>query len=153
MRAPAWTAPRLPPPDRTNAITLRMLGGSRSGAGANASSPGSGEGASPGSSGTYGLVFAIRAQPATAEPSATNRMEVQMGQSAVGFEQDIRPLFRDKDVQSMSSAFDLSSYADVRTHADKILAAVAGGSMPCDGPWPAERVELLRSWVDAGCPA
>ena len=76
-----------------------------------------------------------------------------MEQSAVGFEQDIRPLFRDKDVQSMSSAFDLSSYDDVRTHADKILAAVTRGSMPCDGPWPAERVELLRSWVDAGCPA
>jgi hypothetical protein len=76
-----------------------------------------------------------------------------MHQSAVGFERDIRPLFRDKDVQSMSSAFDLSSYDDVRGNADKILAAVAGGSMPCDGPWPDERVELLREWVDAGCPA
>jgi hypothetical protein len=80
-------------------------------------------------------------------------MEVQMEQSAVGFEQDIRPLFRDRDVQSMSSAFDLSSYDDVRTHADKILAAVARGSMPCDGPWPADRVDLFRSWVDAACPA
>ena len=61
--------------------------------------------------------------------------------------------FRDKDVQSMSSAFDLSSYEDVRANADKILATVADGSMPCDGPWPAERVELFRGWVDAGCPA
>jgi hypothetical protein len=76
-----------------------------------------------------------------------------MEQSAVGFERDIRPLFRDKDVQSMSSAFDLSSYEDVRAYADKILATVADGSMPCDGPWSAERVELFRGWVDAGCPA
>jgi hypothetical protein len=80
-------------------------------------------------------------------------MEVEMHQNAVGFERDIRPLFRDKDVQSMSSAFDLSSYDDVRANADKILAAVAGGSMPCDGAWPDERVELFRGWVDGGCPA
>ncbi|HEY2653632.1 MAG TPA: hypothetical protein VGI50_17045 [Solirubrobacteraceae bacterium] len=76
-----------------------------------------------------------------------------MEQSTVGFELDIRPLFRDKDVQSMSSAFDLSSYEDVRDNADGILAAVADGAMPCDGAWPDERVELFREWVDAGCPA
>jgi len=76
-----------------------------------------------------------------------------MQESAVGFERDIRPLFRDKDVQSMSSAFDLSSYEDVRDNADKILATLAEGSMPCDGPWPTDRVELFRGWVDAGCPA
>jgi hypothetical protein len=75
-----------------------------------------------------------------------------MHQPAAGFKRDIRPLFRDKDVQSMSSAFDLSSYDDVRENAAKILAAVADGSMPCDGPWPTKDVELFRGWVDAGCP-
>jgi hypothetical protein len=44
----------------------------------------------------------------------------------------------------MSSAFDLLSYDAVRVNADKILAAVANGSVPCDGPWPAERVGLFR---------
>jgi hypothetical protein len=76
-----------------------------------------------------------------------------MQHDGLGFERDIRPLFRDKDVQSMSSAFDLLSDEDVRANADKILAAVADGSMPCDGPWPAEQVELFRRWVDAGCPS
>ncbi len=76
-----------------------------------------------------------------------------MQDSSVGFERDIRPLFRDKDVQSMSAAFDLSSYEDVRDNAEKILGSVAAGSMPCDGPWQAEQVELFRGWVDAGCPA
>jgi hypothetical protein len=76
-----------------------------------------------------------------------------MEQEAVGYERDIRPLFREKDVTSMSKAFNLASYNDVRANADEILARVANGSMPCDGPWPQERVELFRSWVDAGCPA
>jgi hypothetical protein len=76
-----------------------------------------------------------------------------MAQEAVGYERDIRPLFREKDVSSMSKAFDLASYNDARANADGILARVADGSMPCDGPWPQERVELFRRWVDAGCPA
>jgi hypothetical protein len=76
-----------------------------------------------------------------------------MEQEAVGYQRDIRPLFREKDVTSMAKAFDLASYNDVRANADAILARVANGSMPCDGPWPSERVELFRSWVGAGCPA
>jgi hypothetical protein len=79
-------------------------------------------------------------------------MEVCVASHEVGFESDIRPLFRDKDVQSMSAKFDLSSYDDVKASAEKILAAVSKGSMPCDGSRPAERVALFREWVDAGCP-
>jgi hypothetical protein len=76
-----------------------------------------------------------------------------MEHEAVSYERDIRPLFREKDVSSMSKAFDLASYDDVRANADGILARVSNGSMPCDGSWPQERVDLFRSWVDAGCPA
>ena len=28
----------------------------------------------------------------------------------------------------------------------------AGGTMPCDGAWPAERVEVFERWVEAGSP-
>jgi hypothetical protein len=76
-----------------------------------------------------------------------------MEREAVGYERDIRPLFREKDVSAMSRAFDLASYNDVRANANAILAKVADGSMPCDDAWPQEQVELFRSWVDAGCPA
>ena len=75
-----------------------------------------------------------------------------MEQEAVSYERDIRPLFRERDVSSMSMAFDLASYDDVRANADRILAKLSDESMPCDGPWPLERVELFRGWVDAGCP-
>ena len=76
-----------------------------------------------------------------------------MEQAAVGYEHDIRPLFREKDISSMSRAFDLGSYEDVRANAEKILERVSDGSMPCDGAWPEDRVELFRGWVGAGCPA
>jgi len=52
----------------------------------------------------------------------------------------------------MKQAFDLSSYDDVRSHADAILGRVAAGSMPCDGPWPQEQADVLRRWVEEGMP-
>jgi hypothetical protein len=66
------------------------------------------------------------------------------------YAQDIRPLFRDRDIQSMTFAFDLASYEDVRANADAIYERVAAGTMPCDGAWPAAQVELLRTWIDQG---
>ena len=69
---------------------------------------------------------------------------------APSFARDIRPLFRDGDVDSMEFAFDLSSYEDVRMYAEEIYERVADGSMPCDGEWPEERVALFRRWIDAG---
>ena len=70
----------------------------------------------------------------------------------MGFEEDIRPLFRPADVEAMSFAFDLSSYDDVSEHADEIYARLADGTMPCDAPWGEEEVEMFRAWIDAGRP-
>jgi hypothetical protein len=72
---------------------------------------------------------------------------------ALGFTRDIRPLFRDKDRDSMLAAFDLFDYADVAEHADAIVGALRSGKMPCDGAWPASRVEKVQDWIDAGKPA
>jgi hypothetical protein len=52
----------------------------------------------------------------------------------------------------MRWAFDLGEVASVRQHADAILEQVAAGRMPCDAPWPAERVALFHRWVRAGSP-
>jgi hypothetical protein len=68
----------------------------------------------------------------------------------VSFERDIRPLFRDEDVESMSGQFDLSSYDEVRENAEAIRARLEDGSMPCDGAWAAENVERFGQWMDAG---
>lgn len=70
----------------------------------------------------------------------------------VSFTTDIRPLFRDSpDVDAMQGyGLDLSSYEDVRTRAPEIYACLEDGSMPCDEPWPPERLALFKQWMDEG---
>lgn len=45
------------------------------------------------------------------------------------FQEDIRPLFKERDIRGMSKAFNLGSYDDVKTHAaaiyDRIRESVA----------------------------
>jgi hypothetical protein len=55
-------------------------------------------------------------------------------------DRDVRPLFREKDRNSMLKAFDLWSRSDVQAHQDAILERVRNGKMPCDGGWPPEHV-------------
>jgi hypothetical protein len=70
----------------------------------------------------------------------------------VSFETHVRPLFRERDRESMQFAFDLWSYDDVSSHADAILARLDAGSMPCDGSWPVAQVEVFRRWAETGMP-
>ena len=69
------------------------------------------------------------------------------------FDQDIKPLFRERDRNAMRTHFDLWSHDDVSTRADAILGRLEAGTMPCDGAWPAERIAVFRQWIDAGRPA
>jgi hypothetical protein len=71
----------------------------------------------------------------------------------ISFEQDIKPLFREHDRESMKRAFDLWSYDDVAQNSDAIVGRVRDGSMPCDGAWPPGQIDLLQRWIDAGMPA
>jgi hypothetical protein len=53
----------------------------------------------------------------------------------------------------MRFLFDLHAYDDVKEHAAGILETVEDGSMPCDEPWPEDRVAVFRAWIDEGFPA
>jgi hypothetical protein len=77
----------------------------------------------------------------------------QSPDGSIGFEQDVKPLFRERDRRSMLRSFDLWSYDDVRANADAILDRVSDGSMPCDDEWSDEQIDVLRRWIDAGMPA
>jgi hypothetical protein len=75
---------------------------------------------------------------------------VSAADELVRFEQDIKPLFRPVDYESMAWAFDLSSYDEVKDHATAILERLREGSMPCDGEWPEEQVEQFQRWIETG---
>jgi hypothetical protein len=81
-----------------------------------------------------------------------DRQEEVMANDPTGFETDIKPLFREKDRQSMLTHFDLWSYDDVSRLADPILVRLRDGSMPCDGSWPEAQVDLFQRWADNGKP-
>jgi hypothetical protein len=74
------------------------------------------------------------------------------------YQQDIRPLFTDLDIRSMSKAFNLASYDDVKTHAAIIydrIRAIGGSVMPPppprgEGPWPQANIELFAKWMADG---
>ena len=70
----------------------------------------------------------------------------------MSFAQDIRPMFREEDIQEMKDIadFDMSKFEDVRAHADDIYERVADGSMPCEGGWSDEQIAKFKQWVDEG---
>jgi hypothetical protein len=70
----------------------------------------------------------------------------------LSFATDIRPLFRDMpDVASMKEfGLDLSSYEQVKENAPRIYLVLEDGSMPCDGPWPMNKVAMFKQWMDEG---
>ena len=77
------------------------------------------------------------------------------------FKNDIQILFSDIDVDHMSGIIDLTSYDEVKSNATGILGRLTSKDktrvMPPptnrggDGPWPPEKIDLFRSWIDGGC--
>jgi hypothetical protein len=80
-------------------------------------------------------------------------MDTDSERDGLSFDHDVKPLFRERDRGSMLATFDLWQRDDVAENADAILERLEDGSMPCDGAWPAERVDVFRRWVNAGMPA
>ncbi len=68
----------------------------------------------------------------------------------LSFARDIRPLFRDEDVEAMGYAFDLGDHEDVKANAQAIYERLTDGTMPCDGAWPADQIALFGRWIDEG---
>jgi hypothetical protein len=77
----------------------------------------------------------------------TNRPDQSAGLS---FERDVRPMFRERDRDSMLKRFDLWSHSDVEANQDAILERLHDGTMPCDGAWPPEQVAVFQRWIAGG---
>lgn len=71
---------------------------------------------------------------------------------AVSYAKDIRPLFREMDIEEMivNGPFDLSKYEDVKKHAQSIFQRLSDGDMPCDTSWSAANVQKFKEWMDGG---
>jgi hypothetical protein len=92
-------------------------------------------------------------RPATTAASNAPAVVLPAPGTPVYFDEHIKPLFRSSDRDAMTWAFDLWSHADVVANADAIAQRLRAGSMPCDGAWSADRVDVLQHWIDAGMPA
>ena len=76
----------------------------------------------------------------------------------VSFETDIVPLFTSMDIEHMRRAgLSLDDYASMRPPGDRrrrIYEQVSSGGMPPAGsgeePWPEDRVQLFKAWMDGG---
>jgi len=82
-----------------------------------------------------------REKPMTGQPDSP---------AGLSFERDVRPMFREKDRDSMLKRFDLWSHIDVQAHQDAILERLRNGTMPCDGAWTPERVAIFQRWIASG---
>ena len=71
---------------------------------------------------------------------------------ALSYASDIRPLFRDSDIETMRDIadFDLGKYEDVQNRADIIYSRLRAGDMPCDEAWSDDKVDKFKRWMDEG---
>ncbi len=71
---------------------------------------------------------------------------------AVSFARDIRPLFRDLDIEEMkyNRDFDLSNYEDVKRYYIDIGMQLEAKTMPCDEPWTDDKIALFAKWIEGG---
>lgn len=69
----------------------------------------------------------------------------------VSFQRDIAPLFRELDRDAMLYLMDLWVLDDVVGDAQNILERLLDQTMPCDEPWPSDRIDLFRAWMHGGC--
>ncbi|MBA3807621.1 MAG: CDGSH iron-sulfur domain-containing protein [Solirubrobacterales bacterium] len=84
---------------------------------------------------------------ATADVEAEVEIALPGPEEELSFATHVKPLFRKRDRDSMRFAFDLWSAEEVTANGPAILERLKAGSMPCDGPWPPERVAVFERWI------
>jgi hypothetical protein len=97
--------------------------------------------------------WTVAGRPAVNAPGgqqASEEVPLPGADEQVTFVDHIKGLFRARDREAMKWAFDLASYGDVASNATAILHRLTAGSMPCDGPWPSEKIAVFQRWVDSG---
>ncbi|NEO66334.1 MAG: hypothetical protein F6J98_40510, partial [Moorea sp. SIO4G2] len=70
----------------------------------------------------------------------------------VGYRSDIRPLFRDFDLETLQrlDGIDLNDVENVRANGEKLRERLNEGSLPYDACWSDELIDLFERWIDSG---
>ncbi|AOY82113.2 ferritin-like domain-containing protein [Moorena producens JHB] len=70
----------------------------------------------------------------------------------VGYRSDIRPLFRDFDLETLQrlDGIDLNDVENVRANGEELRERLNEGSLPYDACWSDERIDLFERWIDSG---
>ncbi len=70
----------------------------------------------------------------------------------VGYRSDIRPLFRDFDVETLQrlDGIDLNDVNSVRANVEELQERLNKGSLPYDAYWSGAQIDLFNRWVDSG---
>ena len=114
------------------------------------------------------VVAAVLITAACSRPAPAPETRVADTRPAPTFTRDVAPILNDNCVtchrQGQPVPFTLLAYADVKSHADKILDAVRDRHMPPwlpdagTGPYVSERrlrddqIDLITRWVNTGAP-
>jgi hypothetical protein len=99
------------------------------------------------SAGSPGSRISALAPP---KPDEEEETPLPTADDPLSFEQHVKPLFRERDRNSMKFAFDLWSHDDASQHADAILERLRAGTMPCDGAWTEAKVDVFQRWTASG---
>lgn len=81
--------------------------------------------------------------------------ETDQAAGCTSYKTDIRPKFRDEDVDHMNDlGMDLNDYSAVKSNADLILARLTDPDNPMPpqprGPWPPEWIQCFKEWIKRG---
>jgi hypothetical protein len=71
----------------------------------------------------------------------------------IRFEQHIKPLFQERDRQSMKMCVRPLVIRRRRREQRRHTGTLREGTMPCDGAWLDEQIAFFEGWVEAGTPA
>jgi truncated hemoglobin YjbI len=88
--------------------------------------------------------------PSFARHERRPELVVPQADATVRFAVHIRPQFRKMDRLAMIYAFDLWNVESVRSKAPAILARLRDGTMPVDGAWSPEAIDLFARWIESG---
>ena len=93
--------------------------------------------------------------PAPAPPDAgrsrTAPVTLPGPDETVSFAAHIKPLFRERDRQSMSVRLrPVVLTTTSRRTPPTSSARLRDGTMPCDGAWPPEQIEVFPRWTESG---